>query len=89
LIKLEWVREVETLVEEGNLKKRIKRAQEEDKRIVKAVEELKKAGIKMLKWEIEEGLVIKEERIYVLERELRGEIIQLYHDTLVGGHGGK
>ena len=89
MIKLEWVREVETLVEEGNLKKRIKRAQEEDKRIVKAVEELKKAGIKMLKWEIEEGLVIKEERIYVLERELRGEIIQLYHDTLVGGHGGK
>jgi len=26
LIKPEWVREVETLVEEGNLKKRIKRA---------------------------------------------------------------
>ena len=66
------------LVEEENLKKRIKRMQEGDERVVKAVEELKKAGIKTLKdkeWEIEKGLVMKEERIYVLEGELRGEII--------------
>jgi len=45
---------------------------------VKVVEELKKAGIKMLKdkeWEIEEGIVIKKGRIYVPEGELRGEII--------------
>ena len=66
------------LVEEENLKKRIERMQEGDERVVKAVEELKKAGIKTLKdkeWEIEKGLVMKEERIYVLEGELRGEII--------------
>ena len=78
LIKPEWVREAETLVEEGDLKERIKRAQEDDEKVVKAVEELKKAGIKMLKdeeWEIEEGIVMKEGRIYVLEGELRGEII--------------
>jgi len=37
------------MIEEGNLKKRIKRAQEEDKRVVKVVEELKRAGIKTLK----------------------------------------
>ena len=45
---------------------------------MKVVEELKKAGIKMLKdkeWEIEEGIVIKKGRIYVPEGELRGEII--------------
>jgi len=45
---------------------------------VKVVEELKKAGIKMLKdkeWEIEEGIVMKKGRIYVPEEELRGEII--------------
>jgi len=45
---------------------------------VKAVEELKRAGIKTLKnkeWEIEEGLVMKEGRIYVPEEELRGEIV--------------
>jgi len=49
LIKPEWVRGAKTLVKEGNLKERIKRAQEEDKKVVKAVEELKKAGIKTLR----------------------------------------
>jgi len=49
LIKPEWIRGVETLVEERNLKERIKRAQEEDKKAVKAVKELKRAGIKTLK----------------------------------------
>jgi len=37
------------LVEEGDLKERIKRAQKGDKKVVKVVKELKKAGIKMLK----------------------------------------
>jgi len=41
LIKPEWVRGVETIVEEGNLRERIKKAQEGDERVVKAVEELK------------------------------------------------
>ena len=30
---------------------------------------------------------MKEGRIYVLEGELRGEIIQLHHDTLIEGYG--
>jgi len=92
LVKPEWVRGVEMLVEEGSLRERIKKMQEGDKRVVKVVEELKKAGIKTLKdkeWEIEEGLVMKEGRIYVLEGELRGEIVRLHHDTLVGGYGGR
>jgi len=37
------------LVEERDLKERIKRAQEGDKKVEKAVKELKKAGRKMLK----------------------------------------
>ena len=49
LIKPEWVRGAETIIEEGNLKKRIKRAQKGDEKIVKAVEEMKKTGIKSLK----------------------------------------
>jgi len=84
LIKPEWVRGVETIVEEENLRERTKRAQEGNERVIKAVEELKKAGVKTLRdeeWEIEDGVVLKERRIYVLERELRREIIQLYHDT--------
>jgi len=92
LIKPEWVREAEMIVEEGNLRKRIKTAQKGDERVVKAVKELKKAGVKMVrdeKWEIEDGVVLKERRIYVPEGELRGEIIQLHHDTPVGGHRGR
>jgi len=49
LIKPEWVMGAETIIEEGNLKKRIKRAQKGDEKIVKAVEEMKKTGIKSLK----------------------------------------
>jgi len=40
-------------------------------------------------WEIEDGIVLKEGRIYVPEGELRGEVIQLHHDTPIGGHGGR
>ena len=81
---------MKTIIEEENLKERIRRAQEGDEKVVKAVEELKRAGMKTLKdeeWEIKDGLVIKEGRIYVPEGELRREIIRLHHDTLVGGHG--
>jgi len=83
---------VKTLVEEENLRERIKRAQKGDKRVVKAVEELKEAGVKTLRdkeWEIEDGVVLKEGRIYVPEGELRVEIIWLHHDTPIGGHGGR
>jgi len=92
LIKPEWIRETEMIVEEGNLRERIKMVQKENERVVKAVEELKRAEVKTLRdeeWEIEDGVVLKEERIYVPEGELREEIIQLHHDTPVGGHGGR
>jgi len=80
------------LIEEENLRERIRKAQEGDEKIVKVVEELKRAGIKVLKdeeWEIEDRIVLKEGRIYIPEGDLRREIIQLHYDTLVGGHGGR
>ena len=92
LIKPEWIRGAEMIIEEGNLKERIKRAQKGDEKVVKAVEELKRAGIKTLKdeeWKVEDGIVMREERIYIPEGELRGKIICLHHDTPVGGHGGR
>ena len=49
LIKLEWIREVEMLVEDGSLREKIKKAQKGDKKVVKVVEELKKVGIKSLR----------------------------------------
>ena len=84
MIKSEWVRGVEIIVEKGNLRERIKKVQEGDERVVKTVEELKKAGVKMLRdeeWEIEDRVVLKEGRIYMPEGELREEVIQLHHDT--------
>jgi len=32
---------------------------------------------------------MKKGRIYVPEGELRSKVIQLYHDALVEGHGGR
>jgi len=49
LIRPEWVRKVETVIKEGDLRKRIRKAQEGDERMVKAIEELKKTGVKMLR----------------------------------------
>jgi len=52
------------LIEEESLKKRIKKVQKKDKRVVKAVEELKRLGAKMLKkkeWLIKEELVLKKD----------------------------
>jgi len=86
LIKPEWIKRTEILVEEDDLRGRIKRAQEGNKKVVKAVEKLKKTGIKSLKdkeWTTEEGVVIKERHIYIPERGLRGEVIQLYHDIML------
>ena len=54
---------------------------------------MKKAGVKELRgeeWKVEGELVIKEGKIYVpKDKELRAEIIQLHHDVLAVGHGGR
>jgi len=42
LIRPKWVRGVETVIEEGDLRERIKKAQERDEKVVKAVEKLKR-----------------------------------------------
>ena len=92
LIKPEWVRRAEMIIKEENLRERIKRVQEGDEKVVKVVEEMKKARIKTLRdkeWEIEDKIVMKERKIYIPERKLRGEVIQLHHNTPVGGHGGR
>ena len=63
LIKPGWIKRTETLVGENNLRNRIRKAQEGNERVVKAVEELKRAGIKMLRneeWTIEEKVVMRE-----------------------------
>ena len=69
---------------------RIRKSKARDDEVVKAVEEMKKAGVKMLRdkeWREEEGLMLKEGKVYVPKDEaLRVEIIRLHHDTPMGGH---
>ena len=97
ILKEEWleVRVMEQLVEglEEKIVKKIKEARDKNEEVIKVVEEIKKVEVKMLRneeWQVKEGLVLKEGRVYVLKDEkLRVEIIRLYYDTLVAGHGGQ
>jgi len=90
MLKKEWleVRAMEQLVEgpEEEIVKKIKEARDKDEKVIKA-------GVKKLRneeWQIEEGLVLKEGRVYVPKDEkLRVEIIRLHHDTPIAGHGGQ
>ena len=57
--------------------------------MVRAVEELKKTEMKILKNKeqtIEKGLVIKKKQMYMPEEELKREVIYLYYNMLVEGH---
>ena len=97
MLKEEWleVRAMEQLVEGlgEEIVKKIKEARDKDEEVIKAVEEMKKAGVKMLrneKWQVEEGLVLKEGRVYVPKDEkLRVEIIWLHYDMPIAEHGGQ
>ena len=97
MLKKEWleVRAMEQLVEgpEEEIVKKIKEVRDKDEEVIKVVEEMKKAGVKTLrdeKWQIEEGLVLKEGKVYVPKNEkLRIEIIRLHHDTPIAGYGGQ
>ena len=83
MLKEEWleIRAMEQLVEgpEKEIVKRIKEARDKDEEVINVVEEMKKAGVKTLRdeeWQIEEGLVLKEGKIYVpKDKKLRVEII--------------
>jgi len=72
---------------------KIRKLEAKDDKVIKAVEEMKKAGVKMLRdkeWREEDGLMLKEGKVYAPKDEtLRVEIIRLHHDTPMEGHGGQ
>jgi len=86
------VRAIEQLIEgpEKEIVKKIKEARDKDEEVIKAVEKIKKVGGKTLRneeWQIEEGLVLKEGRVYVLkDKKLRVEIIWLHYDMPIVGY---
>ena len=77
-------------VEEEIIEK-IKKPKAKDDEVMKAVEEMKKAGVKVLrnnKQQIKNKLVLKERKVYISKDEsLRLEIIQLHYDTPIVEHG--
>jgi len=98
LIKPEWlearrIETVEIIVEEVDLLKNVKQSKVKDDQVVKAVKEMKWAGVKMLRdkeWREIDGIIYKERKVYVSrDDELRMEIVRLHHNTPVGGHGGQ
>ena len=72
---------------------KIKIARSKNEEVVRVVEEMKNTEVKLLrgeKWQIEEDLVLKEEKVYMSKNKvLRVEMIQLHHDILVAGYGRK
>jgi len=81
------------IVEGVDILERIRKLEAKDNEVIKAVEEMKKVGVKMLRdkeWRKENGLMLKEEKVYVpKDKALRVEIIRLHHDMPMGGHGGQ
>ena len=93
LLKQEWIRSIragEVIVEGVDILEKIKKSEAKDDEVIKAVEEMKKAGVKMLRdeeWREKDGLMLKEGKVYVPKDEaLRVEIIRLHHNTPMGEH---
>jgi len=98
LVKPEWleVRKTETveiIVDGVDLLEEVRKSKVKDNEIVKAVEKMKRAGVKMLRdkeWREIDSVIYKERKVYVPKDDrLRAEIIRLHYNTPVGGHGGQ
>jgi len=72
---------------------KVRKSKVKDDEVVKAVEEIKQAEVKILRdkeWREVDGIMYKKEKVYVpKDNILRAEIIRLHHDTPVGGYGGQ
>jgi len=84
---------MEVIVERIDLLEKIKQSRVRDDKVVKAVEEMKRVEVKVLRdkeWRNIDSVIYKEEKVYVPKNEmLRAEIIRLHHNMPVGGHRGQ
>ena len=90
-LEVRKTKKVEVIVEGVDLLEKVKQSRVKDNKIIKVVEEIKKAGVKMLrdeKWREVDGIIYKERKMYVpRDKKLKVEIIQLHYDIPVEGHG--
>ena len=98
LVKPEWLEVrrtevVEIIVDRVDLLKEVRKSKVKDNKVVKAVEEMKRVGVKMLRdeeWREVNGIIYKEGKVYVpKDNKLRAEIIRLHHNMPIGGHRGQ
>ena len=94
-MKPEWLKvkrteKVEIIIEEVDLLEKIRQSKVKNNKVVKTVEEIKQAEVKMLRdeeWREVDGVIYKEKKIYIpKDDKLRVEIIILHHDMPVGEH---
>ena len=95
LVKPEWLEvrkteAVEIIVDRVDLLEEVRKSKVKNDEVVKVVEEMKQAGVKMLRdeeWREVDNIMYKEEKVYVPKDEkLRAEIIRLHHNMPIGGH---
>jgi len=98
LVKPEWLETrraetVEIIIDGVDLLEEVRKSKLKDNKVVKAVEEMKRAGVKMLRdeeWREVDGVMYKEGKVYVpRDDKIRAEIIRLHHNMPVEGHGGQ
>ena len=84
LVKKKWLeiralQVVEIVIEGVDLLEKIKKSDAKDDKVVKVVEEIKQAEVKILRneeWQEENRLILRNRKIYVLKDEkLRAEVI--------------
>jgi len=92
-LEVRKIEKVEVIVEGMDLLEKVKQLKVKDDEVIKAVEEMKQAGVKILRdeeWREVNGIIYKEGKIYIPKDEkLRVEIIWLHYDMPVGGHRGQ
>ena len=98
LVKKEWpeirvIQVIKVVIEEIDLLEKIRKSEAKDNKVVKAVEEMKQAGVKILKDEQQQEkneLMLRNKKIYVLrDKKLRAKVIQLHYDTLIEEYKGQ
>ena len=89
MVKPEWLKvrkteTVEIIVDGVDLLEEVRKSTVKDNEVVKVVEEMKRAGVKMLRneeWREVDSIIYKEGKVYVpKDDKLRAEIIRLHHN---------
>jgi len=82
---------VEIIVDGVDLLKEVRKTKVKDNKVVKAVEKMKRARMKILRdeeWREVDNVMYKEGKVYVpKDDKLRAEIIRLHYDMPVEDHG--